>query len=234
MPGRSLATLAEQYPEIAKGTFDRVEVAVNAVLPGSDTHERYDGIEEVGLAAVIGIASMGQSYDPFDPNTPHRLSFMRNNERRRFGAWEIKPTDEEVLGGKIPVSIGRFTAYALAKINTLNSNSETSSHSPDGASIERGKVGVAGGRWLMRSLAAVSGLWEVHDHLTVGVLADEIVRDVQSGSPAKTADQLAESMEAQFAQIQRMHEGARAGDLTRDQVAALLKQIDEEIPVLSV
>lgn len=223
-----LAELVEQHPGTAGDVFTRLDEALNAVLPGSDTHERYEGIQEVGLAVVVARDALRQSYSPLDPETPAKLSFMGDNRQEHLAAWELKDTDEAVIGGAIPAGIGRFTAYALAKINAMTgeSNNDIASYSARQASIAPGKVGIAGGRWIMNSLVGVSGLWEVHDHLVAGIFADEMDKAAVTGTPLRTADELAADIEPLLASVKSLHSGTSAADLSRDEVARLLRAMN--------
>jgi hypothetical protein len=166
MSSFNAARFVEEHPEMANEAFARVEGALNLVLPGSDTHARYQGIEEVGLAVVVGRdADPPLSFNPFDPATPTRLSFMADNRQLRPGAWEPSSKDKMILGGAVPESMGRFTAYALAKINQIAGSERIVSYDPRKVSNETGRIGLAGAKWLDGALVGASGLWEVHDHV---------------------------------------------------------------------
>jgi len=221
-----LAERVEQHPLAADNTFARLDRALNLVLPGSDTHERYESIEEVGLAVVIAISGLRQQYNPFNPTERLPLSFMADNRDTHPGAWEPKDTDAEILGGTIQEGVGRFTAYALAKINTVSASDDDRSYREDTVSIGPGRIGIAGGRWVGQSLVGVSGLWEVHDHITAGIYVDEFWLELDSDTSQRTADNLAEEIEPVLACIKSLHQDVEAADLSRKQIAELLLMAD--------
>src|ERR1039458_8484352 len=133
-----IAELVEQHPETAGAVFNRLDGALNKVLLGISTPERYESLGEVGLALVVGRDGFLKQYSPFDPRTPRALSFMADNRLTHPGAWEPKPIDEELLGSVIPEGMGRFTAFALAKINVMAANSGQAllnSHHVEGVSV---------------------------------------------------------------------------------------------------
>ncbi|MFI5271019.1 MAG: hypothetical protein ACHQT9_03180 [Candidatus Saccharimonadales bacterium] len=220
--------IAELYPDAPQAAFDKLEQALNMVLPGSDTHERYLDVGEVGLAAVIAVDPPveAHNYSPFDPTTPSRLAFMANNQDLRPSAWEPKSTDETVLGGPIPIGMGRFTAFAIAKVNWIAISNDVQSYNVDRASIEPGAVGIAGGIWNAGSLEAVSGLWEVHDHMGVKLLEAETYKEVEGNDPERTADDIAADVEAIIHKIKSFHEGVSAADLSREDVFNVLRMLD--------
>jgi hypothetical protein len=227
----NIAELTEAYPQIAEDVFNRLDGALNKVLPGIKTPERYEEIGEVGLALVVGRDGFLSSYNPLHPRTPNVLSFMADNRLTHPDAWQPKETDEEIIGGVIPEGMGRFTAFALAKINAMaeSENPTLSSHAV-GISNQPGKVSYAGGIYIAHSLVGVSGLWEVHDHVTSGIFTDEMVKQSAGDFPfTRTADELAADIEPIFAKVTSLHEGVAADDLNRQQVGLLLDRIDEEI-----
>ncbi len=227
-----VAELVEEYPQIAEGVFGSLDGALNKVLPGIKTPERYEEIGEVGLALVVGRDSPLSQYNPFNPRTLRMLSFMADNRLTHPGAWDPKATDEELLGGTIPEGMGRFTAFALAKINAMadSGRPNLTSHEVRGISIAPGKVGFAGGVYLARSLVGVSGLWEVHDHVSAGIFTNEMVRaSTGEVTPTRTDDELAEIIEPLFERVTFLHEGVSADDLSRGDVKVLLEKIDKEI-----
>lgn len=221
-----LAERVEQRPVAAANAFARLDGALNLVLPGSDTHERYEAIAEVGLAVVIGTDDSRQNYSPLDPLELSRLSFMADNRQAHPEAWEPRDTDTDILGGAIPAGMGRFTAFALAKINAVNASDDIKSHREDIVSIEPGKIGLAGGRWIGESLIGVSGLWEVHDHIAAQMYVDEFWLEIGSDTSQRTADDFAEEIEPVLARVKSLHPNAKAADLKRHQVAELLLMTD--------
>lgn len=223
-----LVDIAERDPALAQATFEHVEEALNRVLPSSNVHERYRNGEPVGLALVIAPDVYEPDvYNPLDPTTPDRVTFMTDNRNAANAkAWESQPTDAEVLQGDIPEGMGRFTAFALAKINALGASTARSSFRADTISVAPGQVGYAGGRRIGRSLQAASGLWEVHDDVTNQLYAHELVLASEPATAPRTTDNIAETMEELFTRIHSLHDGAEAKDLSRRQVADLLIEAD--------
>lgn len=210
--------------------FTNIDAALNIVLPGSNTHKRYQGVGEVGLALVVASDFGRLSYSPFDPTVLERLAFKGDNQETHPAAWEPKDTDERDLGGAIPEGMGRYIAFALAKINTLTSSSKQSSHSPDKVSIAPGKVGIAGAQWISRAFLGASGLWEVHDHIVTDVFADEIADTTLLHNLPRTAEDIAADLESMFARIRLLHPNTEAANLNRSEVARLLVRVDEVVP----
>lgn len=218
-----LAERVECQPDVADAVFARVDGAINMVLPGSDTHKRYRKIESVGLALAVGREiGPGESYSPFDPATMGRLSFFANNYDSHPEAWGPVETDADVLGGPIPEGMGRFTAFALAKLNTLSSTFEKSSVRTDMVSIEPGKVGLAGAQRTGRAMLSVSGLWEIHDHLVGRLYADELGREHDPEAEQRTADELAGEFERAVGIIKAFHGPIEAADLSRKALKRIL------------
>jgi hypothetical protein len=220
----SLVETVEGYPSQAQVAFQRINEAVNLVFPGSDSHDRYRDIGEVGLAIVVAQDWVERdSYNPFNPETLERLAFHATNQDTHGEAWTPKDTDEGMLGGTVPEGMGRFTAFALAKINGLLDHHFVSSVRPSIA-IARGKVGLAGGQRLYgRTLLGTSGLWEVHDHFVGRVFEDELEIEVY-GRPGRTVDDTAGKIEAVVGRIQKLHEGVDAASLSRSAIEELVLQ----------
>jgi hypothetical protein len=219
----SLAQEVQHDPVAAKGVFTRVEAALNLILPGSRVHRRYHDIGGVGLALVIGRDSVEHgAYNPLDPTTPKKLSLMADNRQSQPEAWQPLEADEEWLGGVAPEGMGRFTAFALGKINALTYNTAQGSHCPEGISIAPGRVGFAGGQRIASSLLAFSGLWEVHDHIAGRVYVDEMAREKDPDVLPRTSDELAADMEEIIDGIHALHAGVEAADLSRSEVSGLL------------
>lgn len=231
MPGSNLVHIIEHSPQVAWDSFTTLDVAVNTVLPGSDTHSRYIGIEEVGLAITVGRDSATQSYNPLQANVLTRLTFGRDNKDQHPAAWEPKDGDDEILGAPMPLELGRFMVFSLAKLDYLREIDGLSSYRPEGVSVAPGKVGFAGGRRVAKSMTSTSGLWEVHDHVASGVYATEVVNASAAGASPRTADELAEELDKQFSLVQRLHDGVRAEDLSRNGVAKLLALMNQD-PIL--
>lgn len=222
-----LATTVEQYPQTAELAFSRFEQAVNLVLPGNDIHKRYIGVESVGLATAIGRYFVRTGYyNPFEPDVMSRVSFLADNKGRDPKLWVPLETDARILGGELPEGMGRFTAFALAKINTLTDhNSGKSSFREGEVALERGMVGFAGGRRMSGSLLSLSGLWEVHDHALGEIYFDEIVRENRATPAPRTVDEIAESVEATIGAIQLLHAGTEASELSRKEIETILAVI---------
>lgn len=222
----NLAAEVGKDPFAAQSTYASIEQALNLVLPGSAFHERYRDVEGVGLALVVGEDGVAAgTYNPLLPDTLSKLAFWANNRSERLGLWNPLETDAETLGGEVPASLGRFTAFALAKINTLTTDKAFSSHRSD-IRIAPGQVGFAGGRRAAGALLSMSGLWEVHDDVATRAYASEMSKTDGSDSDdtRRTTDELAEAFEAVFETIQqRFHQGTEAADLSRDDVGVLLR-----------
>jgi len=220
----------ERSPQMARVAFDRLDEALNMVLPGSDTHERYKDGNDVGLAAVIGRDYVGQGdYNPFLYSSLTPLRFMADNRQTHPEAWEPQEErDLAILGRAIPEGMGRFTVFALAKINTLTYNIATSSCEKK-VTIEFGQIGLAGGIRLRQSLVGASGLWEVHDHMAGHVLVQEIDREENTDTTDRTADDLAEEIEAMVDAIQSFHPDIEPTDLSRSQIVDLVGASDSVI-----
>lgn len=222
-----LPTTVEQYPQAAEIAFDRLEQAVNRVLPGSKSHDRYLGAEAVGLAVVIARdLNEPNMYSPFVPGSIDRVSFTANNRHKHKGVWTRLETDATTLGGELPKGMGRFVGFALAKVNTLTyPGSGDSSFREEEVKIGPGRVGLAGARRTMGGLIVFSGLWEVHDHALNEILIDEIVNENRAVPDKQTVDELAGKVEATIGAIQLLHAGRKASELSRSEVANLLKRI---------
>lgn len=227
----SLAHQVEQEPDAALAAFRRLDEAANNVLPGQDKyHSRYASIGEVGLASVVA-RDLGSpdSFNPFDVLTPAKLSFMADNRGLRPTAWEPAENDAAILGGPVPRWLpGRFSAFALAKLNVLGNSAEWElfSHRIDTSRLKPGEFGNAGGQRLAGSFLAKSGLWEVHDHVVGMVFADQILNADSYDAKTNTADALSGELESMFGDIQLIHDGIKAEELSRGQVSTLLVRAD--------
>jgi len=224
-----LAERVEYDPGAAQDAFDRVEGALNLLLPGSDTHKRYDGIEAVGLAAVLARDCVEpDAYNPLDPTTPERVSFMADNQFAHPEAWTPQEIDEGLLGGIMPEGMGRFTVFALAKINTLTFDDTLWSFREEGVSIAPGRVGFAGGQHLRNSFLVLSGLWEVHDHIVGKFLRNEIELEVEFEpdenveTTGRTAEDLADEIRPALEIVRSLHPHKEADELTRQEVGVVL------------
>jgi hypothetical protein len=218
-----LAVTIEQHPDRALQAFDRIESAVNLVMPGSESHKRYQGVGEVGLAAVVGRYFVTtDSYNPFDPETPDRLSFIAHNRDKHPDVWKPMDTDVTFLGGELPEGMGRFVGFALAKINALTlDNAGLSSFRPGDAIIDKGMVGLAGGRRFGGTLVSLSGLWEVHDDAFCAMFIDELSREYGGKRPNRSIDTLSEEIEKIVGVISKLHKGVEASDMKRKDIAKL-------------
>lgn len=222
-----LPTTVEQYPQAAVIAFDRLEQAVNRVLPGSKSHDRYLGAEAVGLAVVIARdLNEPNMYSPFVPGSIDRVSFTADNSLKHPEVWTPLETDEELLGGLLPEGMGRFLGFGMAKVNTLTfPDAGDSSFREGDVKIGPGRVGLAGARRTMGGLIVFSGLWEVHDYALNEILIDEIVNENRAVPEKQTVDELAGKVEATIGAIQLLHAGRKASELSRSEVAKLLRII---------
>lgn len=222
--GRGIsAAKIRRHPEAANRAFDRLDGALNLVLPGSDTHERYADVEEVGLALAIGAGRVPMdAYNPLKPTTLRRLAFFRTNRDLHPRAWEPKSSDDELLGGEVPDALGRFGAFALAKINNLTFTGLDWSYDPSRLAIAPGRIGIAGGRWFGDDMLGMSGAWELHDHVLNPVYLDEFKHEVEQQSPARTADMLAGEIADILEMIRRLHLPFRAHEIDRSKMDILL------------
>jgi hypothetical protein len=119
--------------------------------------------------------------------------------------------------------MGRFTAFALAKLCNLSSYPlRKSSHRVEGINLGPGMVGFAGGQRLAGSLIAPSGLWEVHDHAVGRAFAHE----VYVNDDGRSADNVAAALEPVFDGIKASHFDQEAAELSRQEVSYLLRGID--------
>lgn len=227
----NLADRVEQNPAAALAAFSRLDDAVNLVLPGQDTyHTRYAGVGEVGLATVVARdLSRPDSYNPFDPTTPDRLSFIADNYGAHPGAWAPEELDEKMLGGPVPEWLkGRFVAFGLAKLNLLSGTVGCGlfSHCVDTSNVQPGEFGNAGGQRLGDAFLGVSGLWQIHDHVAGLVFNDQIARAGAIDTKPSTVDTLSGDMESILGDIKLLHRGTKAEELSRKQVADLLLEAD--------
>lgn len=211
----------------AEATFWAVEGAFNRVLPGSHSHPRYSRIDEVGLALVIGADGVEpDSYNPLDPSTLGRLAFAIDNQAEHPKAWVPLEADPEILGGPMPATLGRFSVFALAKANTLTINTAaSSSFRVEGVSVGPGQVGFAGGNRFEHSLLAMSGLWEIHDHVAGKIYATELARLTNTEAEQKSAEELSEVVDDIIAQITAVY-GYGADKLLRTDLEELLTETD--------
>lgn len=218
----SLAQRVEQHPAAAETAFTRLDDALNLVLPGSDTHARYRVAEQIGLALVVSKVGLANSLNPLFKSTPEKLAFMGSNRWLRPGPWESQETDSELLGREVPEELGRFAAFALAKVNGMTISKRDSSYYPRSIRIAPGTVGFAGGRRIEQSLAATSGLWEVHDHIMTQIYADEVALELKPDTSQRNADDLAAEVEPVLEQVQKIHLPVRAEDIAHADIGYLL------------
>lgn len=208
---------------MAHAAFERIEGALNLVLPGSSVHARYEGAEEVGLAVVVG-ETAHPSYNPLDTDR-REPSFSANNQAERRAAWDAMSIAPEFLEGQT-TDLGRFAFFALAKTENLRLTGGLSSYDPERLAITPGRVGFAGSRRLMDSFVGISGLWEVHDHLVSGAYAVELAEAGTGARGPRTIDTFAEYFEEEFARIQALHDGVAAADLSHADIGTLLPLVD--------
>lgn len=228
-----MALSLEVNSEAGTAVYDCIEVAVNRVLPKSETHDRYRSIGSVGLAILVARDSRSLCLDPFKlESLTEGLSFIRSNRfhPQRIQAWEPGDKDEEMLGGKMPWWLGRFEGFGIAKQNLLKRlGAAASSHVVDESVVLRGEFGNAGGQRIDGSLIGVSGLWEVHDH-AVGRVFYHYVKQLtgQQSSPLVSPDEMANQLESVFGDIRKLHE-TPAAYLSREQVHELLPVVNQQI-----
>ncbi|HLC91899.1 MAG TPA: hypothetical protein VJC09_02505 [Candidatus Saccharimonadales bacterium] len=141
--------------------------------------------------------------------------------------WQLNGTEEEMLGAAVPDGMGKYTAFALSKINALTTNDASSSYRLDKINIEPGQVGFAGGIRVDEALLGVSGLWEVHDHVVSRVYANEVIREVTTDTAGWTANDLAGVIVPIFDRIKLLHGSTDAIDLDRSGHGHLLVAADE-------
>lgn len=226
---KSLVEHVELRPSAAKIAFNRTEQALNLLLPNSDAHSsRYKSVGSVGLAVVIARDDvLPNSYNPLDPAAQGRTLFRANNRWSRPETWQLNGTEEEMLGAAVPDGMGKYTAFALSKINALTTNDASSSYRLDKINIEPGQVGFAGGIRVDEALLGVSGLWEVHDHVVSRVYANEVIREVTTDTAGWTANDLAGVIVPIFDRIKLLHGSTDAIDLDRSGHGHLLVAADE-------
>ncbi|MBW3568713.1 hypothetical protein KY385_01130 [Candidatus Parcubacteria bacterium] len=239
------AEIAEVRPEMASLLFENIQQAANMVFPGSDSHPRYeDPSKPVGLAVVVAReAEAIKTLDVFDPSsyelTSGGLTFHKNNRSERTEkAWVPAQRHKELLDGEVNDGIGVFSMFALAKvIHLMQDPGRLTSFEPDRANIARGVSGLAGGYRFRNAadsgtLVAVSGLWEVHDHVTTAMFYRELTKKGVAATHVPSPDKLAEEIKDQVGKITKVHEGEDAKDLDQDRkkLKGLLQMIT---PVLT-
>lgn len=203
----------------AARAFETVNTALNMVLPGADYHSRYQQAENVGLAVAVANGTTESMFDVFDPEVASGLGFLASNLAQYPAAWGALAIDRELLGADAPEDLGRFSAFAIAKINTMvDDGSSWSMRQRLALEIGR-RVGFAGGARMGDRLVATSGLWEVHDHLATGVF-DRLSRIPEAKiSP----DQLADKFQTIFGTVKSLHEDAKATEIPRPRLSRLVK-----------
>ncbi len=204
--------------------FGTVEGVVQDVLPNSNFHDRYSQTGEVAMAFVFASdTDQVDNYSPFNTNASDNVSHLVDNSSEHPDVWTYTDKDKELfeslVGGQLPENMGRFVAYALAKINTLAADTKIASSFRLELKQGHGKVGFAGGQRIDGKLLAVSGLWEVHDHIVCRVIHDLISSKDSNANTSNITDTFANK----FAEVARMHEGQKASDISRDQIPLLLQ-----------
>ncbi len=194
-----LADAVRQDPSIAQVSWNEVHTAVQETLPGSDFHDRYREFAHVGVAgASVGDHMTAGSMNPLesaiqdgrDPETLiENMPFFASNKHLYPDVWATQPQDERLLGGPVPELLGRYGAFALAKINALTGTIGKSSFNHVRLNLGPGRSGFAGGIRDYHALLSISGLWEVHDHVVAGLFADDVAArtgKVQKSGQSKT------------------------------------------------
>jgi len=187
-------------------------------------HPRYNG-PSVGLAVVRASFSFveHEGLSPLDSDSLDRLDSHLLNVDSKPGAWRIPDLAQyhKWLGGVPGERVGRFSAFALAKLNEILATGRTSSHSNEKVETGPGRVGLAGGVRTGDQLTAVSGLWEIHDHAIARLV--EKSEDIVLGG-----DSTEEALRAVFNQIKGLHrQSGSADELSRSYLGAILKEVDE-------
>lgn len=204
MSAETLDQIVDRNPLIAQSLFDGIDGALNRVLPESGTHKRYEPGKPIGLAAVIAKTAEIGSYDPNDPKAVGRLAFLGENSAEYPAVWTPRCEDRRLLGGSVPEGIGRYTAFALAKISVINDDETRFDSFNIGSEVtDDGKIGLAGGIYSRDALVGVSGPWEVHGHMVAQVFSDMIVRAAQPDAEYKSEDDLAADFEEVFTRLKR-------------------------------
>lgn len=230
MRNLSLAERLEANPSTGNAVYDCLETAVNEVLPGSDTHARYQGIGSVGLAALVARDAGDLCLNPFNKTSTDNLSFMRTNRDLRPEAWESGPSDEDMLGGPVPEWLGRFGAFGLAKLNLLSRlDGLVYSHVLDTSILRPGEFGNAGGQRIKQSFLGISGLWEIHDHAIGMIFAHHANHQLGLRSePHVSPDEMANQLESVFGDIKSLH-GTPAAELSRAEIHEMMPVVSSQI-----
>jgi hypothetical protein len=189
-----------------------------------DLHPRYDG-SRVGLAVARASVSTVQEkgLSPLDGDSLDRLDSHVFNSDTQPDAWRIPNPQQyyELLGGVPDVRVGRFSAFALAKLNEILATGKTSSHSASKIETGPGRVGLAGGVRTEGQLTSVSGLWEVHDHAVARVIE-------QTDGTTFEDNAAEEALRAVFHQIKGLHrQSGPADELSRNFIGIMLEEVDE-------
>ncbi len=201
--------------------------AVQTVLTepaASNFHPRYN-CSPVGIAMIKANveSAKDQGLSPLDIGSLSRLDRHYSNQDAHPLPWEIADVEQyhEALGGAPAYGIGRFSAFALAKLNEILETYSTTSHSEKGPFSGPGRFANAGGIRTEGELTAVSGLWEVHDHALARVI--EQTKDVA------IQRRLVElSVRAIFNQIKGLHrQSGGADELSRNYVGLMLEEVDQ-------
>lgn len=199
--------------------LNRIDEALQAVLPGSDYHERYSNAGSVGLALVEGEHPAFLSLEPFlAGNHPPIFS----NKDGHPEAWSEEGVDYEgLIGQPKPEDLDRFEVFALAKAIHIARNPGLDQSFE--LEIPQGKdeVGFAGAIKVSGLTRAISGLWEVHDDFLIRYITRN-QEGLQSGRMAKP--QIVREIRSSLDNIARLHEGIPAANLTRPEVQRLLNR----------
>lgn len=187
----NVAEFARQNPDVALQVFQDTERAVQELLPGSDYHPRYEGVDAVGLATLI--APSDTLADGLNPTRPGALKypvFMADNSASQPQVWLPLEKDGGMLGGgPHPETSGRFIAFALAKANRLAIFRHETRSYDEKLTPAPGVVGFAGARRVSDAIVSTSGLLEVHDDLVTLAQAGELIRYAQDGDYETNVDQ---------------------------------------------
>lgn len=204
-----------------------IEDTLQNILKGTKAgnfHPRYNG-SPVGLAVVRASLSAvkDEGLSPLDPGSLGRLDRHFFNSDTQPGAWSVPDLKQyyQLLGGMPDASVGRFSAFALAKLNEILSTGKTSSQSDSKIETGPGRVGLAGGVRTGDQLTSVSGLWEVHDHAIARVVEQTEAVPLEVGTTE-------EVLRAIFNQIKGLHrQSGPADELSRSYIGLMLEEVDE-------
>ena len=214
--------ILESNPDLLQEAFNRIELAVQQVLPGrGDLHPRYAGVNGVGLAIVAGPIDVDPNfYNPLIGDIGMRIMSADNLLDQPL-AWARQEIDPKILGGEIPIGKGRFTVYAAAKANHVNTRRVKDSFSTD-LTLEPGMVGFSGAIRLGEGVISTSGLWEAHDK----VVSWTAVREMGIGKayelPPRSTDEIATDLEDVVKKISNRVGDRNPAEIPREELKEMI------------